>query len=776
MQPTTWGSNEVTELFRGDDAELDARARRVELAREPDFTIGSVTVQPSLRKITGPQGEAMLEPKVMQVLVALGTPMNTILSRDDLIERCWDGRVVGDTSINRVISLLRSGFRAVAGEEVVVENVPKVGYRLIAGGAVPEPDALSVAPEPVAQADGAGARRFIWIGAGIIVVLALIAAMFALQPRNAQTLPPLRVAMLPLETGDGVDPMYSKGLEAELRSQFAKVGQIEVTASESAALLSEQGMDEMEIGRRLNAEFVWAGTLTSAEDRITLDARLIDVSGERVEWRQTFSSAPDAGQFLPLRTARAMSETLGRPVSARVPKVPVNAAGYRLYLTALGLIKSRGLEERRTAYSLLGQVTAENPQFADGWAGLAKASFLYPAESIEDAEDYRARALELARHALSIDEDAVDALKVVGMLDEDAERRLDMLNRAVALDPGDSEAWFWLSIVRSEFLLMGEDPLEPVDRMVKIDPLWPASWRASDLAAEFGDMESALRIEKDILSAAVTPSQRFLAEARIARLKGDLSQFIALSKKAAPTQSAAERRYGSILQNRMIRFLLRLPIADQEIAARGAPVALVAMVVNGDLPERAQIEAEGLSAAQVWELPELMLPALPLYLRDGREDELLALYDETFDDHAAFVAFAEGTGQEAEIIPSVSPYLAVALRSVGREDEAAQHLQSAEAQLARWKAADTTWIKPVLWDLQLAAVKRDDARAIRAIRRLPDYGWPFTMGHIDTASVGLATDDPLYDRVRTLPEARAVLDPITAQLAREREEIRALDF
>ena len=43
----------------------------------------------------------------MQVLVALHRAFPNVVSRDDLIASCWEGRVVGDDAINRAIGRLR---------------------------------------------------------------------------------------------------------------------------------------------------------------------------------------------------------------------------------------------------------------------------------------------------------------------------------------------------------------------------------------------------------------------------------------------------------------------------------------------------------------------------------------------------------------------------------------------------------------------------------------------------------------------------------------------
>jgi hypothetical protein len=65
----------------------------------------------------------------MQVLVVLADARGEILSRDDLIAACWQGRAVTDHSINRVILRLRALARRFPSFEI--ETIIKVGYRLV---------------------------------------------------------------------------------------------------------------------------------------------------------------------------------------------------------------------------------------------------------------------------------------------------------------------------------------------------------------------------------------------------------------------------------------------------------------------------------------------------------------------------------------------------------------------------------------------------------------------------------------------------------------------
>lgn len=134
----------------------------VRLAGCGDFRLGRQWVRPSLRQL----GDHILEPRAMQVLVALHQAAGGVVSRDLLIARCWNGRIVGDNAINRVIAILRKLARDTAAFEI--DTVARVGYRLraAAGAAPPEPALPAATPPPLEarRADKVVTRRAAALG------------------------------------------------------------------------------------------------------------------------------------------------------------------------------------------------------------------------------------------------------------------------------------------------------------------------------------------------------------------------------------------------------------------------------------------------------------------------------------------------------------------------------------------------------------------------------------------------------------------------------------
>ena len=103
-------------------------ADRIVLANEPPFRLGALDVTPAWRQVRFAGENRTLEPRVMQVLVALAGAHGGIVGRDALVARCWDGRIVGENAINRVISILRA--LAAETQAFGIETITKVGYRL----------------------------------------------------------------------------------------------------------------------------------------------------------------------------------------------------------------------------------------------------------------------------------------------------------------------------------------------------------------------------------------------------------------------------------------------------------------------------------------------------------------------------------------------------------------------------------------------------------------------------------------------------------------------
>lgn len=150
---------------------------KVELAHEPPFSLGVLHVEPATRQLKSADRSETIEPRVMQVLVALFRA-GTIVTRDELTERCWEGRIVGDDAINRVLSRIRHIAAEFGQGSFSVETITKVGYRLHLG------DQAIGHVDRVGQPVSASRRKLVGslVGAGAIAAVGGVLAWQTVAP------------------------------------------------------------------------------------------------------------------------------------------------------------------------------------------------------------------------------------------------------------------------------------------------------------------------------------------------------------------------------------------------------------------------------------------------------------------------------------------------------------------------------------------------------------------------------------------------------------------
>lgn len=188
------------------------QARPIELATEAPFQLQTLKITPAALEVRRVDQVSILEPRVMKVLVTLHRAGGSVVSREELLELCWEGRIVGDDSLNRSVSQLR---KALAEETAVsVETIPRIGYRLrLTGTAEATPPAAAVPRFRLSRRQGL-------IALGVSLLLCCAAGMFILYantPRtwSANSIRPLTQApgieVHPALSPDGISVAYAAG-------------------------------------------------------------------------------------------------------------------------------------------------------------------------------------------------------------------------------------------------------------------------------------------------------------------------------------------------------------------------------------------------------------------------------------------------------------------------------------------------------------------------------------------------------------------------------------
>lgn len=96
------------------------------------FRFADWEVEPSTNSIVRDGERRQMEPRAMDVLVALCRRANTVVSSDELLDQCWGGGVHGDNPVHKTIAQLRSLLGDNTKSPIYIETIRKRGYRTIA--------------------------------------------------------------------------------------------------------------------------------------------------------------------------------------------------------------------------------------------------------------------------------------------------------------------------------------------------------------------------------------------------------------------------------------------------------------------------------------------------------------------------------------------------------------------------------------------------------------------------------------------------------------------
>lgn len=209
---------------------------RINLGLTAPVRLGRLVLNPALREIRRDDGaEEIIEPRVMQVLLALAEARNEIVRREDLTERCWEGRIVGEDAINRVLSRLRRITEGIGEDSFRIETITKIGYRLVelgdhAGGVPGSSSSNSPSPqaEPLQRKSPDNSRRAKrWAIAAVLFLMIGIGGWWFLRPAPTHSMMVRLAGFRPLSAG--LPPTLREAVDAEITAAFNADGVIGVS-------------------------------------------------------------------------------------------------------------------------------------------------------------------------------------------------------------------------------------------------------------------------------------------------------------------------------------------------------------------------------------------------------------------------------------------------------------------------------------------------------------------------------------------------------------------
>lgn len=389
------------------------------------YVFGNCRLDAALRELRRDGEIVHVEPQVFDLILHLVRNRDRVVSRDDLFDCLWQGRVVSESTFRSRISAARNALADSGSSQRLIQTLPRRGFRFVA-------DVVEETEDPPAF-DGVAPE-----GGPVLPE--------APEPKLAETDGRPAVVILPFGnlSGDPEWDHYADGITEDITTALAKHRSLLVIARNSAFAFKDHGGDVRRIARELGADYIVEGSVHKIGQRVRVTAHLVERETGRLMWADRYDRALE-DIFLVQDTITAMIAGSIEPQIGAAERLRVERSGagnFRawdlFHLGAKHLYKATP-HDNREAQRLFRLAIDYDPGLAQGYAFLAYAIVLEMLYFDAEADEERLKeAQELARRGIELDQQDAMIRFVYGrvlLALRDYASALDELRSAVEMNP-----------------------------------------------------------------------------------------------------------------------------------------------------------------------------------------------------------------------------------------------------------------------------------------------------------------------------------------------------
>lgn len=414
-------------------------------------------LDPDRRELSHRAEVVPVGPQVFDLLLHLVSHRDRVVTKDELLQAVWTGRIVSESTISSHINAARKAIGDTGDDQHLLRTVARKGFRFVG--------------EVTTSGDDAGR------------------ASDAKQAPPALVLPERpSIAVLPFHnlSGDPEQDYFADGVVEDIIAALSRMRWLFVIARNSSFTYKGRVVDVKEVGRALGVRYVLEGSLRKSAGKVRITGQLIDTTNGMNLWAERFEgSLQDVFELqdqMAESVVGAIAPQLERAEIERATRKPTDSLdAYDYYLRGLARLHTGTRESIAAALPLFRRAHELDPQFASAYAMTAWCLFWrkvngWAADRPHEIEE----GTRLARLAVEIGRDDAVALTrgghALAHFTGDLDAGIALLDRAVLLNPNLASAWFLGGFLRA---LHGEPEaaIEHLAHAIRLSPLDPELFR-----------------------------------------------------------------------------------------------------------------------------------------------------------------------------------------------------------------------------------------------------------------------------------------------------------
>ena len=394
-----------------------------------------------------------VEPLVFDLLAFMLDRGDTVVSRDELIAKLWNGRVISDSAISVRINAARKAVGDNGKDQAIIKTVHRKGFKLVVP-VTQVSDKLTKLDDDCAHATSVNSNgsEFVKLNESIPVPESIeksITTVLNQLPRTApqDNKPSLFIMPFINNSDDRGQDYLVKGITDNIIIALTRFQELFVFAYKTSAA-SEGVIDTAASAyKQLGVNYVVEGSIQRSPDRIRISASLIDARENRHLWAQNYDRKPD--DFIIIQDELAelivssLVDTIEKTDGQRAHKSSnAQLATYDLVLKGRVLLYEYTQEGEMAARECFQTAIELDSSYAPAYAGMAVSfDHEYCETWCKDPEQANARAYEFACKAVKLDGTNIMGLYALAeayYLRGEHERAVIEIERAIENNPNDN--------------------------------------------------------------------------------------------------------------------------------------------------------------------------------------------------------------------------------------------------------------------------------------------------------------------------------------------------
>jgi TolB-like protein/DNA-binding winged helix-turn-helix (wHTH) protein/Tfp pilus assembly protein PilF len=400
--------------------------------------------QQELRRL----GQAVhIEPQVFDLIVHLVRNHERIVSKDELIETIWNGRIISEASLSSRINAARRALGDNGNDQAMIRTLHKRGFRFVGDVRAVEAPMTDAQMAPLAPAKPDGAPQ-VSVSSEVSRLDDVVS-----ESVKAEAITRSSIAVIPFGnmSDDPENDYFSYGLTEDIIRLLARNRWLSVISRHSTIAFQGRVVDAREIGELLGVRYVMVGSVRKNRDAVRITAELVRAADGKQLWADKYDLQLEYIFDIQEEMARQIAATI-EPELSKVEqqlaarKAPENLDAWDCYqrgLWHLWRFTSPGFD---SAESYFQRAIDADPNFARSHGALSYVNL--QRAFIDEPGDRAARletAMRQARQAVALDELDCFCLCALGRVlcaTHQNDEALATLDVSLDLNPSFAQAYF----------------------------------------------------------------------------------------------------------------------------------------------------------------------------------------------------------------------------------------------------------------------------------------------------------------------------------------------